>query len=526
MYLHSQIDKNNLNWFEKDTSRATLTQIGIWYGQVRSLSKDFELDFKYPITVIAGRNGSGKSTVLALAACAYHNKKNGFRLKNRKKSYYTFSDFFIQTEKEIPLEGIQIGYGILHNNWRPTSKKPEGVGFGYQYRLKRKWGRWNDYSKRINRTVVYLGIERIVPHSEKSKSGSYSKSFKNIANQGKENNVISIVSRILDRNYSSLEFLSGSRSNLATVEYENIYYSGFNMGAGENSLFDLISLLYIIDEGSLVLIDEIELGLHEEAQSKLIEEIKKICNSRKLQIICTSHSARIIDSVPPEGRIFLEFQGGKTIVLPGISSNYATGKLSGSSNKVLDVLVEDDVAKSIVEAAVVPKIRKQINIIPIGSHSAVMRHLGARFVEREFNKKKVCVILDGDQKKSKSNHIQTFIKSIEQQNDLQIDLKNWCSQRLSFLPGTTHPEEWIVSQKTPQMYETICNSFEIEKTEAEKLLEKAVLAGKHNELYKISEELGLKKSVVSFELIKGAFKSCPEEKNNLKNFISSQINYK
>ncbi len=522
-YNYSQIDKDNLKWFINDNSIATLLKIKISVGQVRSLQKELEINFHYPITVISGKNGCGKSTVLALAACAFHNNPDGFKLKDRKKSYYTFSDFFIQTEKEVPLEGTSISYSILHNNWKKTEKLPEGKGIGTQIRKKKKGGRWNDYSKRIYRTVVYLGIGRIVPHSEKANSGSYLKSFTNITTPGKEDEVRNIVSRILDRNYSNLEFFEGSRNNLATVEYENIYYSGFNMGAGEHSLFELISLLYIVDQGSLILIDEIELGLHGEAQSKLIDEIKKICQSRKLQIICTSHSSEIINSIPPKGRIFLEFKGEKTIAIPEISSNYATGKLSGNPSKLLDVLVEDEVAKSIIETAIDPKIRKQINIIPIGSHSAVMRHLAARFVERDFNHKKVCVILDGDQQTDKQQHIKIFVKSIEQKHNQEINIEEWCEKRLFFLPGNTHPEKWVVSQKTTQMYQIMCDSFDIDKIEAKELLEKSELAGKHNEFHKIAEELALEKSVVSFELIKGALKSCPDQKEKISNFITHQI---
>lgn len=521
-YNYSQIDKDNLGWFKQDDSRATLLEIKISNGQVRSLSKELEIFLRYPITVIAGRNGSGKSTVLALAACAYHNNQNGFKLKDRKKSYYTFSDFFIQTEDEIPLEGIEIEYCILnnhHNNHRVFAPLNN-----IRYRAKKKrGGRWNDYSKRANRTVVYLGISRIVPHSEKANSGTYLKSFKSIISRGKEDDVRAIVSRILDRNYTSLEFLESSRNNLATVEYENIYYSGFNMGAGEHSLFELISLLYIVEEGSLILVDEIELGLHEDAQSKLIAETKKICKSRKLQIICTSHSSEIIDSVPPEGRIFLEFKGEKTIVIPEVSSNYATGKLKGKQNKVLDILVEDEVAKLIIETAIDAELRKQINIISIGSHSAVMRHLAAKFIEKDFRDKDVCVILDGDRKSSEHQQIKHFKDSLEQKHNIKINLEEWCKNRLSYLPGNTHPENWVISQKTNPMYEVMEQSFSINKIAVDELFNQAKLAGKHNEFYKVSEELALDRSVVSFALIRGALRSCPDEKEQINNFVVSQI---
>lgn len=523
-YNYSQIDQDNIKWFKKDNSKATLLKIEIANGQVRSLQKELEICFHYPVTVIAGKNGSGKSTVLALAACAFHNKQGGFKLKDRKKSYYTFSDFFIQTDKEVPLEGISIQYDILHNRWKKNEKLPEGKGIRTQVRRKKKGGRWNDYSKRVYRTVVYLGLGRIVPHSEKANSGSYLKSFKNITNRGRENEVKTIVSRILSRNYSNLEFLESSRNNLATVEYEDIYYSGFNMGAGEHSLFELVSLLYIVEEGSLILIDEIELGLHEDAQAKLIAEIKNICKSRKLQIICTSHSSTIIDSVPPKGRIFLEFKGEKTMVIPGISSAYATGKLSGKHSKVLDILVEDEVAKLIIEAAIDSNIRKQINIIPIGSHSAVMRHLAARFVEKDFSNTNVCVILDGDQISKETQQIKHFEDALEQKHNLQIDIKQWCRDRLYFLPGNIHPEMWVVSQQTPEMYQFISNSFNIDEIEAKDILDKAKLAGKHNEFYKVSEELALDKLFVSNTLVRGALQSCSDKKEQINDFIAKKLN--
>ena len=54
------------------------------------------------------------------------------------------------------------------------------------------------------------------------------------------------------------------------------------MGAGEDALFEVISTLMMCPDGSLILIDEIELGLHEEAQARLIDELKKICSKRHI----------------------------------------------------------------------------------------------------------------------------------------------------------------------------------------------------------------------------------------------------
>ena len=45
---------------------------------MRNLSP-FELKFEYSITAITGENGSGKSTILVMAACAYHNFQDGYK---------------------------------------------------------------------------------------------------------------------------------------------------------------------------------------------------------------------------------------------------------------------------------------------------------------------------------------------------------------------------------------------------------------------------------------------------------------
>src|ERR1051326_1596457 len=115
-YRYSQTDKANLDWFDKDTAKATLIRLEIADGEIRGLS-NLKLHFLYPITAISGKNGTGKSTILACVACAYHNDASGFRPLNRRVPYYTFSDFFVQSAEEEPLAYVTIRYQILNNRW-------------------------------------------------------------------------------------------------------------------------------------------------------------------------------------------------------------------------------------------------------------------------------------------------------------------------------------------------------------------------------------------------------------------------
>ena len=126
-YRESKKDKTLRGWFNTDYSRRFLRKIELQEGNLRGINA-LNLSFEYPITAIAGRNGAGKSTILALACCAYHNNKNGFKPNKRNTTYYTFSDFFIQHAEETPPQGIKIKYTFALDYLKKTELRPEGKG--------------------------------------------------------------------------------------------------------------------------------------------------------------------------------------------------------------------------------------------------------------------------------------------------------------------------------------------------------------------------------------------------------------
>src|SRR5437762_450206 len=348
-YLYSQTDKTNLGWFDKDNSKATLLGFEIFAGELRGL-EDLKIKFKYPITAISGKNGTGKSTILACIACAFHNTPSGFKTLNRKSTYYTFSDFFVQSSEEEPLAYLNLRYEILHDRWRKSSRIPSGVGVGLQSRWK-LLGRWNNYRSRVHRNVVFCGIERVVPHAEKSVSKSYRRAFQKGQAAGYEKVVADTVGRILGHPYDEFYYKQHSKYRLPLVKSKDCLYSGFNMGAGENTLFEIFSFIYACEGGLLIVAVEIELGLHEEAQVRLIRELKELCAARHIQVVCTTHSPRVIGCLPPQGRIHLERIGNNVRVIEGISPQYAAGLLSGVKDAELDVYCEDEIAKNILASA-------------------------------------------------------------------------------------------------------------------------------------------------------------------------------
>lgn len=487
-YKESSLDQELTKRFMNENTCAHLKSIELVTGELRSINS-LSISFEYPITVFAGRNGAGKSTILAMACCAYHNNRKGYKNPKRQNTYYTFSDFFVQHGNEIPPQGIRIRYGISHNLWRKSEGMPTGEGLGFQERVKKQGGKWNDYDKRVPRNVAFLGIERIVPHAERSQSRSYSKVFKECVAKGWEVKVKDAVGYILDKNYDDFKYHEHSKYMLPVVRVGIVLYSGLNMGAGENALFEIFTAVYACGRGGLLVMDEIELGLHAEAQIKMMKKLKEACLEMHTQIICTTHSRHIFSCLPSCARIFVEDVGGKTVISPGISTDYAFSKLSGIVGNEMVIYVEDDVAEAILNFAISASIRARFDLRVVGSATCISRQLALGYLINM--PMKVCAIFDGDQRVLFSNNFETARKSIERNPD---GFQDWFAKHSHYLPGDSWPEAWLF-EKARANAEPISAVFRMDAGQFIELVDESLRAGKHSEFYTFAKKVGYSREV-------------------------------
>ncbi|MDT0216761.1 AAA family ATPase [Alcaligenes sp. AB3] len=486
-YRESKVDKDLRLWFGSDMSKALLRRICVVKGNLRGVSS-MDISLNYPITAFAGVNGAGKSTILALASCAYHANKDAFKAPRRKHPYYTFSDFFIRHREEAAPDGIEIRYTIANDKWKKSESFPEGRGLGVQERRKNKGGKWNDYASRVKKTVVFLGIERIVPHSERSQSRSYSRSFADVKPKGWEGKVRDAVGFILGKTYDDFRYLEHSRYSLPLVKVGDITYSGFNMGAGENALFEIFSTIYSCGERALLVMDEIELGLHAKAQKLFMKKLKEVCKETGTQVICTTHSREIFECLPDDARFFVETIGGKTKLTGGISPDFAFAKMGAQAGNELEILVEDDVGKSLLQAAFSASIRTRVTIKVIGSATAIARQLAACYVRKDD--RAIIAIFDGDQQAKDADN---FGHAKNMAENPGADFEEWYRARIDYLPGATWPESWIV-QKAREVSDDTAGALAVDPEAVEGILEYGLQAGKHNEFYEIAQNVGLSRS--------------------------------
>ncbi|BAL00214.1 hypothetical protein OBV_30150 [Oscillibacter valericigenes Sjm18-20] len=487
-YSLSQLDKDNLAWFKHDTTRNSLVGIKVNNGNIRGVYP-CHIDFSYPVSAFVGENGSGKSTLLALAACAFHNNDTFYQF-SRKKSYFTYGDFFTFSPEERGLQGIEITYKIR----QADGDKPN-------IRRKKPSGKWNDFNTRKHKNVIYLGINRIVPPSESSAHRSYRKTF-----EAEEidpellSKIKSMACRIFGKNYEDLKIFVHRSYRLFLVERNEIFYSGFNMGAGENDVVSILLDLLSAGQGTLMVIDEIELGLHAKAQAEFIRVLKEICKENKCQIICSTHSDIILNEIPPQGRFFVQNQGTQTIITPEISAEYAFGKLAGQNTDELDVFVEDVVGKAIIENLVPMRIRERMHTYIIGSDQAILRQMAARYRE---NKNNYIAFLDGDKRRAHDQQIRNIREYLETRIADEEQFSSLINQRLQYIPGDTWPElSFIQYLLAIDNKDRLAESWDVTLDEITSYLEQALTAGKHNEFFALSKLLSMDESSVRNDCVK------------------------
>ena len=385
---------------------------------------DLRVVLDYPVSVIAGGNASGKSTVLFAAACAYRVPGAGVR------------DFVPST--------LFPDYRPRHGG-REDEKRAVTIEFDYATPDGRRSMRWRR-AKGWNRS--FLGRK----NASQPERPVYLRTLSNLSNPSEARGVLSMSQRsspaqerpltasqiefaqqLLPFRYAEVVDLSSGNKNLLFAAQERgPAYSELHMAAGERAILRLAQEI-AQRSGVLVLIDEVEAGLHPWVQQLLMLQLQQLALRNDLQIIVTTHSPVVLDSVPANGRIFLDRGESGRVTVQQAHVDVVQDALYGRSREVLNLLCEDDAAQAVVQGVldhVVPKRRIRGDSVRIGrdtgadefpAHAAAFRKFGqiANFV----------FILDGDQRGSGID------ERIREQAGRAVPTL--------FLPGREAPEAWV-----------------------------------------------------------------------------------
>ena len=246
---------------------------------------------------------------------------------------------------------------------------------------------------------------------------------------------IHLAQQILPFTYKEVVDLSSGKRNLLFARQAiGVKYSELHMAAGERTILRLSQEIAQL-KGALVLIDEVEAGLHPWVQQLLMLRLQEVALRNDLQVIVTTHSQSVLDSVPPHGRIFLDRDSeGRVSVCPAYR-DVIQNALYGRSRDSLSLLCEDETAESILRGIfdiLLPQEGIRIESVQIGRDTGASEFPTHAAAFKKFGQIHGFVfVLDGDMR---DQDIATRIRS-----KAGIDVP------VLFLPGSDSTEAWIWS---------------------------------------------------------------------------------
>ena len=396
---------------------------------------NLKVEFQHPISVITGTNRSGKSTILMSLACSHLNFKRK-NVYNGNLERHTWSNLMLFTDHDKQQEDwtYYITYKLGNKQERKrgqrkcTTKKWNGIG--------KKESQFRD------RQVVFIDMDRILP----------ARSFSRATYWRAKNGILSSVSinnqQRIDNYISDILEESFALNNVTHHIDKDVYkyansneYSSYNAASGEEVLSKIVIDLVEAERNSLILIDEIEIGLHPKIQRRLMQIVYHIAKEDNKQFIITTHSPSILASVPDQARIFIEKSyDGNFKAIPNISINAALSKMDSESYPLVNMFCEDNTAHFIIDKAVseiqrtgVQNFSNLVNVIEVGSADKTyncFQHHKDTYDSKKIKTGYAC-ILDGDMRNKKDKN-----------NNLQYPTEN-C---LHFLYSDFPPEKFLVDE--------------------------------------------------------------------------------
>ena len=386
--------------------------------------KDLRVGFDYPVSVIAGGNATGKSTVLFAAACAYKVPGTGPKDYVPSTLFPDYRPKVGEREDEKPEIIIEFDY--------TTPDGPRSM----RWRRAKGWNR------------SFLGRKG----ASQPERPLYLRTLSNLSNPSEVRGVLSMsrlsslpdetpmtasqvefAHQMLPFRYSEVvDLSSGNKKLLFAAQEGGAFYSELHMAAGERAILRLAQEIAQL-RGALVLIDEVEAGLHPWVQQLLMLHLQQLALRNDLQIIVTSHSPVVLDAVPLNGRIFLDRdEMGRVTVHPPYR-DIVQDALYGRSGEALNLLCEDDAAEGILRGVMdflQPKLSVRSESIRIGRDTGASEFpMHAKAFGKFGQIQNFVFALDGDKRGS------DIVGKIRE------EAGNTAS--IFFLPGNASPEIWV-----------------------------------------------------------------------------------
>lgn len=422
--------------------------------------KNISVDFSERVTLIAGHNGIGKSTILALVA-------NGSGITDATVQTYTGKPFtgllneiihidfeheYLVNKTNNTLSSPHLDYQINDVEFskrcgftRRIVKNKDGKTSRTEVRVvprNIKAGNFEDAKSgviigsdsKVPIPTIYLGMTRMIPIGESDPELVLNSLDSTIDEADAEfiNKFIRDVINIADpspatNNIITTQSIQGTSKIAKHPEYD---HSPKSISLGQDSLSSIATALASFRRldrdwpnypGGLLVIDEIDAGFHPHAQKSLMEGIKNVAKKHRIQVVATTHSLCMIEAIHPDTNPIDE-RGTRVdsvvyitdSIAPRIKKDMSFSQIQGDMSLTppapvkkapvvdnsLKIYLEDAEANFILGHLLTQKLKRQVNAATGRRLKAIPISVGCNNLQglQKFDKhfKKVLIVVDAD----------------------------------------------------------------------------------------------------------------------------------
>lgn len=378
---------------------------------------DAEITFDFPVTALVGPNGSGKTTVLGAAGLLYKDVP--------PRRFFAKSGRYDNSMKDWKIE-----YSALSESEKSRTTTTRTVNFHR--------ARWNRDG--LNRSVKIIGIDRTLPATERTNLSNYiGNTVEGIEERELSRSTIEAVQKILGKSADKYLTISSNKAKSSIFAMKDDGhpekgYSEFHFGAGEASTIRIVSEIEEAPEQCLILIEEIENGLHPVATRRLVEYLIDVAKRKSSQVIFTTHSNAALFPLP-DNAVWSCYNGK---LQQGKLDVEALRTLTGEISCEAAVFTEDNFGSLLAEITLRSLIPKGIRFNSIAIHAlggANPAYDHVKFHNSDPTSSFPAIaFLDGD-KKNANDVPQIYVELAEFEDKAAY---------IVFGPGESHPETAII----------------------------------------------------------------------------------
>lgn len=284
--------------------------------------KELKIELGSRLTLIAGHNGIGKSTILGLLANTF-----GLTSEGAPKTYLG-DPFYANIERIVYLALSEVDTAQQNPAAAPiVVADVDGVEVRKRCAMTRReaWKRARVVPRTIDRSeedpigqdakiplaCIFLGIRRLASIGEADEKEVSSSTLQMHADD--KNLMTSFIDSVIlgggVTDTMTHQSIRGSKKKTAHPGYQT--HEALAVSMGQDSLASIATALASFSQlkreqgdaytGGLLIIDELDVGFHPHAISRLADALKSAARKLNLQIVATTHSPALISAVHPEG---------------------------------------------------------------------------------------------------------------------------------------------------------------------------------------------------------------------------------